>query len=245
MSEHKKTRWFAMDSALGEASVACDCVTGGYLQERHLDSGQAAEQLVPTAVGLAEEVGVSLRDAAGLVVTVGPGGFTGVRIALAAAQGMALAANCPVIGVTTLQAMAGAHWQQAEQVQPLLCLLDQARGQVAAQWVWPNGYEDGEVQLATEEALWEAVQTPQEAGFRPESITGIVIAQARLRSMAEQNPWGQAVQEIAPSAVGALAYVREKNLWAQAKAQAADVQPLYLRAPDAKLPTRSADITRS
>lgn len=75
------------------------------LADRHEDmaSGQA-ERLLPLLEGLLSEAGLRWRDLAGLGVGVGPGNFTGLRISVAAARGLALALRRPAIGVPMAEA---------------------------------------------------------------------------------------------------------------------------------------------
>jgi tRNA threonylcarbamoyladenosine biosynthesis protein TsaB len=91
----------AFDTATGVAT--CALVRGDeVLGER---TGRAAEVLAD-ADELLRAAGVEPRDLDRLAVGVGPGSFTGVRIGLAAARGLALALDLPVAGVSTLEALA-------------------------------------------------------------------------------------------------------------------------------------------
>ncbi|PWC32291.1 tRNA (adenosine(37)-N6)-threonylcarbamoyltransferase complex dimerization subunit type 1 TsaB [Azospirillum sp. TSO35-2] len=65
-----------------------------------------AEVLVPLAQEVLAEAGVGFADLDRVAVTVGPGAFTGLRIALAAARGIAVAHDLPVVGVTSFDAIA-------------------------------------------------------------------------------------------------------------------------------------------
>lgn len=73
-------------------------------QTSFMDRGQG-EALIPMIQNLLQNAGLTVSDIGSLAVSVGPGSFTGVRIGLAAARGMALALQVPIRGVTTLQAM--------------------------------------------------------------------------------------------------------------------------------------------
>lgn len=70
-----------------------------------MDKGQA-ERLLPLCEELLAQAGQGWRDLNALAVGTGPGNFTGIRIAVAAARGLALSLGIPAIGVTRLEALA-------------------------------------------------------------------------------------------------------------------------------------------
>lgn len=70
-----------------------------------MDKGQA-ERLLPLCEDLLAQAGRGWRDLSAIAVGTGPGNFTGVRIAVAAARGLALSLGIPAIGVTRLEALA-------------------------------------------------------------------------------------------------------------------------------------------
>ncbi|RGP39077.1 tRNA (adenosine(37)-N6)-threonylcarbamoyltransferase complex dimerization subunit type 1 TsaB [Pseudotabrizicola alkalilacus] len=65
-----------------------------------------AERLIPLLEELLAEAGIGWNDLAGIGVGTGPGNFTGVRISVAAARGLALSLGVAAIGVTRLEALA-------------------------------------------------------------------------------------------------------------------------------------------
>lgn len=95
---------------LDTATSACACAIwsaeGGRVlaaRSEQMQRGQA-ERLVPLVQEVLAEAGIGFGDIGRIGVTVGPGTFTGLRIGLAAARGFALAAGCPLVGVTSLEA---------------------------------------------------------------------------------------------------------------------------------------------
>ncbi|WP_233193020.1 tRNA (adenosine(37)-N6)-threonylcarbamoyltransferase complex dimerization subunit type 1 TsaB [Acidimangrovimonas sediminis] len=73
-----------------------------------MDKGQA-ERLMPLLEEMLADAGLGWRDLAALGVGVGPGNFTGVRIAVAAARGLSLSLGIPAIGVNGFDALAEGH----------------------------------------------------------------------------------------------------------------------------------------
>jgi tRNA threonylcarbamoyladenosine biosynthesis protein TsaB len=91
-----------------------------------MEKGQA-ERLIPLLEEVLAEAGIGWSDLKALAVGTGPGNFTGVRIAVAAARGLALGLGIPAVGVTRLEALAYGL------PRPLAVLEDAKRGQVYVQ----------------------------------------------------------------------------------------------------------------
>ncbi|MEE8443795.1 MAG: tRNA (adenosine(37)-N6)-threonylcarbamoyltransferase complex dimerization subunit type 1 TsaB [Alphaproteobacteria bacterium] len=100
-----------------------------------------AEALMPMIQEVMNEAGLAFSELDEIAATVGPGAFTGLRIGLAAARGIALATGRPLIGVTTLEAVAAA---QATQGRPLLVALGSRRADVYVQFFDSTGAANGE-----------------------------------------------------------------------------------------------------
>jgi tRNA threonylcarbamoyladenosine biosynthesis protein TsaB len=92
-----------------------------------------AEALMPMAAAVMAEAGARFAALGAVGVTVGPGAFTGVRIGLAAARGLALAAGVPAIGVTTFEALAAAVPAAERAGRSLLVAVDTKRADVYLQ----------------------------------------------------------------------------------------------------------------
>ncbi len=96
--------------AFDTATAACSAAVwrdGALLSRRFADMPRGqSEALMPMIMAVMDEAGLAFADLTLIGVTVGPGAFTGLRIGLAAARGLALAAGLPVAGVTTAEAIA-------------------------------------------------------------------------------------------------------------------------------------------
>ena len=97
----------AFDCAISGLAVAVVRDGAALAQHREEGRGQAAS-LLPAIARVLEQAGVDRRALSLIVVTVGPGSFTGVRVGLAAARGLALALDVPLAGVTTTAALRAA-----------------------------------------------------------------------------------------------------------------------------------------
>lgn len=124
----------ALDTATEGCSAAV--VAGEAVLARRFERLQRghAERLMPMVEAVMTEAGLDYRALGAIATTVGPGSFTGVRVGLAAARGLALAAALPLIGVTTLEALAAAVPGPERAEGGILAALDALRGQVYAQW---------------------------------------------------------------------------------------------------------------
>ena len=105
--------------------------------------GQATE-LVSLAVAALTEVGIDFTELTHVAAGCGPGSFTGIRVALAAAKGICLAHDLPGLGVSGIGAVAFAHIQDANGW-PILCLADTRRGNVYAQVFNTNMTQQGKI----------------------------------------------------------------------------------------------------
>ncbi|MHA1598030.1 MAG: tRNA (adenosine(37)-N6)-threonylcarbamoyltransferase complex dimerization subunit type 1 TsaB, partial [Alphaproteobacteria bacterium] len=120
-------RVLAIDTATSSCSVAM-WGDGDILARRaeSMPRGQSEALMGMIADVLSEaELDMSAIDL--LAVTIGPGAFTGIRIGLAAARGLALASGLPLLGVTTTEAIAAAI--KGNNI-PLLVALDSKRADI-------------------------------------------------------------------------------------------------------------------
>ncbi len=215
----------AVDTALGACSAVL--LNGDEILARRfqlMERGHA-EALAPMVDALLREAAVSFAAIDRLAVTVGPGTFTGQRVGLAFMRGLRLALRKPLVGVTTLSAMA--HQATAETGLPLAAALhDARRGEVYF------GLRDGahDVIAASIAPLENAVaQIAAVTGGRPIALAGTAGPAAGALFDAR----GMKAKLSAVRVPDAL-YVA---MLAQHAPEPASVpRPLYLRPSDARLP---------
>ena len=96
--------------ALETGSTTCQVglVVGGRFVIKQKSIRSHSQVVLSLIDELLEEAGVSLQDIAAIAVNQGPGSFTGLRVGLSVAQGLAYAVECPVIPIISLDAMAAA-----------------------------------------------------------------------------------------------------------------------------------------
>ncbi|WP_417789435.1 tRNA (adenosine(37)-N6)-threonylcarbamoyltransferase complex dimerization subunit type 1 TsaB [Terasakiella pusilla] len=125
----------ALDSAAQACSVAIWQDTGIIAHEFEEMARGHASDLLPMVDRVLAQASMRVTDMDAIAVTVGPGGFTGLRIALACARGFGVAAKLPVIGITTLEALA---YAESDRRLPLLAALDAKRADLYAQYFAPD-----------------------------------------------------------------------------------------------------------
>lgn len=215
-------RLMIVDTALGLCTAGVFSVDGPDARQLGLRSEPMvkghSERIAGFARDAAAEAGVAFADLDRIGVTVGPGSFTGLRVGLAFAQGLAAALGRPVVGISALDALAAS----AGDAPAVAALIDARRGQVYARF-WRDGGPDGPAEALTLEA----------AAARIEGLgSGAVLIGSGSALFAEHGP-DASLRPLAGPAPQALA-----RLAAAADPVLAPPTPLYLRAPDATPPTR-------
>ncbi len=119
----------AVDTATRIAGLALYSQGGVLAEETWHTRGNHTVEFMPAVARMTARQKVRPQDLGGLVVSTGPGSFTGLRIGLAVAKGMALALNIPLVGVATLDSVAYAH---APLRLPAWAVVTAGRGRYAA-----------------------------------------------------------------------------------------------------------------
>src|SRR5205807_6797720 len=133
-------RVLALDTALDACAAAVLDTEGRDLlaSETQPMSRGHAEALMPMVARVMDAARLEFSDIDRIAVTVGPGSFTGVRVGIAAARGIALAAGKPAIGLTTLAAFTAPH-VAAGFAGTVVPVIDARHGQVYMQVFGPGG----------------------------------------------------------------------------------------------------------
>ena len=217
------------------ATTACSAALwaeGEVTAHRRIEAGgRHAEALVPMLREVAAEGGTTLAAIDRLAVTVGPGSFTGIRIGLATARGLALALKRPLIGLSTLEVLA-AGVPAGERDGPVLAALDAGRGRLYAQL-----FDRSLRALCPPQALAaEALPGFVAAGNGSPLVvvgTGQEVALAALAPAIEARPASGSPTPDARVLVRCAAARAEAEAEAEGGV-AAPVRPLYLREAGAR-----------
>ena len=194
-----------------------------------MSRGQS-ERLIPMVREVLSEAGADFPDLDLLAVTTGPGAFTGLRIGLAAARGMALAGDLACFGVTTLDAVAAGVSETERQKANVLVVLDSKRAEVYAQ-----AFRSDLRPLSEAQALMPADLAALMANGEGDADRVLVAGDGAGQVIQALKDKGiEAVLSTAPgvpdaATVAAIAAER----WSPDQ-PAEPLRPLYLRPPDAK-----------
>jgi len=171
--------------------------------------------------------GVSLDDVDGLAVSIGPGSFTGLRVSLAFAKGVAFAGGVPLAPVSTLEALA---WvADAAPGETICAALDARKHEVyAAMFAVQAGGPRRLTPDVAESPERLAAELPPACvlvGDAPEAYGDILGARATVRPFATHHPRG-----------GVVARLGWQRLVSGQGVNPGELEPVYVRAPDAHLP---------
>jgi tRNA threonylcarbamoyladenosine biosynthesis protein TsaB len=198
--------FLAFDCSTGNGSVALSIGTA--TQHVTLERGRQSAMLIPTIDQLMRDAGIHYRDLTAILTTRGPGSFTSLRVALAAAHGLALVSGVRLRTLTTPEAYA---WQAGKNCD---VVLNAGKGEMFHQafiWKGDRPVAATQIQLLTPDAL--PLTHP------------LIVGNVALAGVASTPQMLDAATlcRIAP---------------ALADTAMADAMPLYIRPPDATLPVQ-------
>jgi len=226
----------ALDTSLGACSAALlksDGTRSTIFARQALMARGHAEALMPMVAEVMAEGGVAFVELDVIAATTGPGSFTGVRIAIAAARGLALVTSAKLFGTDSLTVMAKvASATEARRKEPFAVAVDARRGMLYV------GLYDG----AARKLQGPLLLTPNDAASRlPATLRCAVGSGGALLAEATAQR-GQSIEsrlaELQPDAAALAMIAFESGETSPA------LRPLYLRPPDAKPQSQTVAVSR-
>lgn len=219
-------RMLAIDTATEACSVGL-LVNNEITSHFELCEREHTQRILPLVQQILDERQVALSGLDALAFGRGPGSFTGVRIAIGIAQGLAFGAELPLVGVSTLKTMAQSAWRRYGATR-VLAATDARMGEV----YWAEYVRDEQGNWQGEET--EAVLKPDAARQRMSQLTGawmqVGTGWAAYPSLMENSALLtlQATDVLLPCAEDMLP-LAAVALAAGNGVEAAEAQPTYLR----------------
>ena len=220
-------RLLALDATTTTCSVACWSAGTVVASQTEIAGRRQAEILMPMVKSVMKEAAIEFKLLDGIGVTQGPGSFTGVRIGLATARGLALATGLPLAGVTTLQTLAAAPPLAERQGHMIFAALDARREQVYGQFFAADGVPAAAPFAANVESL-------------PRRLSPICAPGTPLLLVGSGSPMAAPILDAAgwkchisdcppyPQAVIVATIIAARGL---SKSAVTSVPPIYLREP--------------
>ena len=210
-----------IDTALNACAVAV--IDGDRVLARVVSAGGKgnAERLLPLLEQARLEAGIELADLDGIAATIGPGSFTGIRTALATARALGLALKIPVWGITTTETLATAAAQPGLNT---VAVIDAKRDELYIQCFAVDGTALDEPQLLN------IADAPAILPAGPALLVGSGSELLKQSAQRDDLQPSSVSPDPDPVLVARLAATRPKPATAPS--------PLYIRPPDAKLPSK-------
>lgn len=226
----------ALDTTTRAGSVAVledDTVLSSVPGDSNLTHGERLPGEMARAI---DQAGLSLHAIELLAVASGPGAFTGLRIGLAAAQGLALVLDTPAIGVSSLDALAFATWPQLARPTEttLWAWMDAQRGEVFAARYEPG--DDGWAPKGPPVVAEPSQLLPLIDISRSRPI--VIVGDGAAKHRPAIDAWSDGAWQIVdpPTMLAIAIGMLGRRLAARGLAGAPHaLQPLYVRRPDAEL----------
>ncbi|MFE6979902.1 MULTISPECIES: tRNA (adenosine(37)-N6)-threonylcarbamoyltransferase complex dimerization subunit type 1 TsaB [Streptomyces] len=213
-----------MDTATPAVTVALYDGTSVIASSGQVDARRHGELLLPAVDRVLAEAGTKLDAVTDVVVGVGPGPYTGLRVGLVTAATFGSALSVPVHGLCTLDGIAYAAGQEGL-AGPFVVATDARRKEV----YWAR-YEDARTRTGE-----PAVDRPADIAG---ALAGLPVVGAGARLYPESFPDARGPEHVAAGALAALAAER-----LAAGQELLEPRPLYLRRPDAQVPKNYKVVT--
>lgn len=213
------TRWLGValhDGTAVRAEIGWHCLNNHTIE------------LIPTVQEVLKRASLTPADLAGIAVAVGPGSYTGLRVGVAAAKGIALADHTPLIGVSTLDIVAAGIGPQPGK---LVAVVEAGRTRViTAVYAWQASagwVSHQQPEIETWEALLARLEGEERLLF-----AGEVSAEAMKQIRAAAKEYRLAPPANSVRRAGFLAEIGWRRLRKGEVEQGDALRPIYLKAPD-------------
>ncbi|HEY3637474.1 MAG TPA: tRNA (adenosine(37)-N6)-threonylcarbamoyltransferase complex dimerization subunit type 1 TsaB [Rhizomicrobium sp.] len=221
----------AVDTALGACSAALldgeDILAHAF---EVMERGHA-ERLAPMVQEVMSSAGMAFDAVERLAVTIGPGTFTGQRVGYAFMRGLKLALKRPLVGITTLSAMAHAAMANAG-VQAGAVLHDARRGEVYFTLVTKNTTQMPDQLISFDDGVSAILKFIE--SFDGRLVVAGTAAREAVRAVEANRHEALHSEIVAPDAIWVA------RLALTAPEPETVPRPLYLRPPDARLPAAAS-----
>ncbi|MFH8633439.1 tRNA (adenosine(37)-N6)-threonylcarbamoyltransferase complex dimerization subunit type 1 TsaB [Streptomyces lydicus] len=213
----------ALDTATPAVTVALHDGTGILAASRQVDARRHGELLLPAVDRVLGEAGRKLDEVSEIVVGVGPGPYTGLRVGLVTAATFGAVLDVPVHGLCTLDGLAYASGL----TEPFVVATDARRKEV----YWAR-YADARTRL-TEPAVDRPADLADQVAGVPAVGAGALLYDTVFTGVRREGPEHQSAAALAALAAEKLA----------AGEELLPPRPLYLRRPDAQVPANYKVVT--
>ena len=222
----------AIETAVEKVSVALGDSRGVLATASVTSDRRHAESLTPMIQFACEHAGVPVANISAIAVDIGPGLFTGMRVGMATAEMMAWSLDVPVVPVCSLDVLAASMWQTDDTV---VAALDARRGEL----YWAL-YRPDPVARTMVRVTEPVVSSPEDmivhVNDRSEPVWCVGSGFVRYRNDAEALQYAQfAPDHLAMPDAQWLLDVAIQKLARDETVSARDIEPMYLRAPDAEI----------
>ena len=214
----------ALDTATPAVTVALHDGTSVIASSSQVDARRHGELLLPAVDRVLAEADLKLDAVTGVVVGVGPGPYTGLRVGLMTADTFGLVLGVPVYGLCTLDGLAYAADGTGVEG-PFVVATDARRKEV----YWAR-YDDPRTRVSE-----PAVDRPAEIA---EAVAGLPAVGAGALLYPDTFPDARAPEHVSAAALASLAAER-----LEAGEELVAPRPLYLRRPDAQVPKNYKVVT--
>lgn len=193
-------RLLALDTTTGSCSVCALAAEAVLVHRSERSATGQAERIVPMVGEVMDAAGWRWKDVDVLAVGVGPGSFAGIRAGVAAARGLALAADLPCFAISSLEALA-----TASPSMPALCVIAGRQGRAFVQRYTGVGRADGparSVDPAAAEAMAVpgdrilVVGEPRPVAGEPVEIDALHVARAAVTRLGQGSRPGRGFELI-------------------------------------------------